>query len=66
MTVPTKPTNPLMLRKDLARYGATLGSDAARQELQDHCDRLNAMNGGRDNWHVIGEAPNRTITKGRG
>lgn len=44
---------------------ATRGTDFGFQQLQAHCDRLNAMNSGRDGWHVVGTAPNRTITKAR-
>jgi hypothetical protein len=39
------------------------GTDFAGQQLQDHCDRLNATNNGRDGWHVVGKAPKRTIAK---
>lgn len=55
------PINPLM-----AFTGQTAiakGSDAALRQLQDHCDRLNALNGGRDGWHVYGEPGSRTIRK---
>lgn len=51
---------------DLAQQiqrGAQQGTDAAYRMLQDHCDRLNAMNGGREGWHVVGEPGNRTIAK---
>lgn len=41
----------------------TRGTEAGLRQLQAHCDRLNAMNDGRDGWHVVGEAPNRTIAK---
>lgn len=41
------------------------GSDAALQQLQDHCDRLNAISNGLENWHVVGTKPNRTIAKSR-
>lgn len=39
------------------------GTDAGFAQLQDHCDRLNALNNGRDDWRVVGKAPNRTIAK---
>lgn len=39
------------------------GSDAALRQLQEHCDRLNALNGGRDGWHVFGEPGSRSIRK---
>lgn len=52
------------LAQNLQR-GAIEGSDYALKRLQDHCDRLNALNGGRDGWHVVGKAPNRTIAKAR-
>jgi hypothetical protein len=42
---------------------AARGSDFGLRQLQAHCDRLNAMNDGRDGWHVVGQAPNRTIAK---
>lgn len=42
---------------------ATRGTDYGLQQLQAHCDRLNALNGGRDGWRVVGEAPNRTVAK---
>lgn len=45
--------------------GATQGTDVGLAALQAHCDRLNAMNGGRDGWRVVGTAPNRTIAKVR-
>ncbi len=41
------------------------GTDSGADQLQRHCDRLNAMNGGREGWHVVGIAPNRTIAKSR-
>jgi len=39
------------------------GTDAGFQRLQDHCDRLNQMNGGRDGWHVYGEVGSRSIRR---
>lgn len=51
---------------DLAQQiqrGSQQGTDAALAQLQAHCDRLNALNDGRDGWHVVGEAPNRTVAK---
>lgn len=45
--------------------GERKGTDAGLAQLQAHCDRLNAMNGGRDGWRVVGKAPNRTIAKAR-
>lgn len=41
----------------------TRGTDFGLQQLQAHCDRLNAMSGGRDGWHVVGDPPNRTVAK---
>lgn len=48
-----------------AQRGRERGTDHAIAHLQAHCDRLNAMNGGRDGWRVVGQAPNRTIAKAR-
>jgi len=42
---------------------ATQGTDTGLAQLQDHCDRLNALNGGRDGWHVVGQRGSRTIAK---
>lgn len=40
------------------------GTDFAEQQLQAHCDRLNAMR--MDwHWHVVGEAPNRRVERMR-
>lgn len=36
------------------------GSDAAGQQLQEHCDRLNRMTGDKY-WFVSGKAPERRI-----
>lgn len=44
-------------------YRRHVEHDLAGRQLQDYCDRLNAMNNGRDGWHVVGTAPNRTIAK---
>jgi hypothetical protein len=44
---------------------ATQGTDYALNQLEAHCERLNAMSGGRDGWRVVGQAPNRTIAKAR-
>lgn len=41
------------------------GSDLALQQLQDHCDRLNAISNGLEHWHVVGTKPHRTIAKSR-
>jgi hypothetical protein len=43
----------------------TAGTDHGLQQLQAHCDRLNAISEGRDGWHVTGQAPHRTIAKAR-
>lgn len=43
--------------------GEIRGTDHGLRHIQAHCDRLNAMNEGRDGWHVVGEKPNRTIAK---
>lgn len=54
--------------RDMARLiqrDRTAGSDAAGQRLQAHCDELNAMNGGRDGWRVVGKAPHRMLKKAR-
>lgn len=51
---------------DLARSALSLetkGTDASLQQLQACCDRLNHISSGRYGWHVVGEAPNRTIAK---
>lgn len=51
---------------DLARGHVTeqtRGTDYGLQQLQAHCDRLNALNGGRDGWHVVGEPGSRTVAK---
>ena len=51
---------------DLAQQiqrGSQQGTDAALAQLQAHCDRLNALNGGRDGWHVVGEPGSRTVAK---
>lgn len=52
------------LSRQLAKQDMA-GSDAAGDQLQAHCDRLNAMNNGRDGWHVVGKSPNRTVAKAR-
>ena len=44
---------------------SVIGSDIAGRQLQEHCDRLNALNEGRDGWHVVGKAPKRTIATRR-
>ncbi len=43
----------------------TAGTDYGADQLQAHCDRLNAMNGGREGWRVIGEKGHRTIATAR-
>lgn len=37
------------------------GTDAAGQQLQDHCDRLNAMKGDK-HWFVAGQKPARYVS----
>lgn len=41
------------------------GTEHGERHLQDHCDRLNALNGGRNGWRVVGQAPKRTIAQAR-
>jgi hypothetical protein len=56
----TERSNPLMTRKAELSVQHERGSDAALQQLQQHCARLNAMNTGRY-WFIGGEAPERRI-----
>lgn len=52
-------TNPLIIAgSNPGRFER--GSDAAGQQLQDHCDRLNAMKGDK-HWFVAGKAPERRV-----
>jgi hypothetical protein len=37
------------------------GSEAARQQLQDHCDELNLKEHGRKHWFVDGKSPSRFV-----
>lgn len=60
MTEPRKPTNPL-LRKDMSPYSPQAGTDAAKQMLHDHCDRLNAMGWCRGQWGVVQQGTLWTI-----
>ena len=41
----------------------TAGSEIGARALQDHCDKLNAMAWCRDQWRVVGEAPNRRVDR---
>jgi hypothetical protein len=62
MTEPRKPTNPL-LRKDTSPYSPEAGTDAARQYLQDHCDRLNLLAWCRNQWSVVKHGERWTVTR---
>ena len=67
MTEHRKPTNPLMARPaGNLTPRAERGTDFALSQLQAHCDVLNALNGGRDGWHVVGPVGQRTVAKARG
>lgn len=56
-------SNPLMNRMPAGRPGA--GTDAAYQQLLEHCAALNAGEdrmGSTRRWIVVGQAPNRSVS----
>lgn len=55
-------SNPNPLTKRIGALGKfEPGSDEAGRQLQDHCDRLNAMKGDK-HWFVAGQKPNRYVS----
>lgn len=59
----TEPRTNRLLRSVGEGGGLEPGTDAARQQLQDHCDRLNHMKGDRY-WFVIKRDDKLTIDNG--
>jgi hypothetical protein len=43
----------------------TVGTEAGRQQLQDHCDRLNMISKGKGGWHVIEQGDKLTVAPAR-